>query len=224
MWGLLSGLLALGLFYSMILLTQQQVPKDKIYRLEQAYKDEFMFDEVENIHTLDALQDFLHRLSLKTRRMMVVSADRFEEQESQVKLSSKFERFDRAKNIESADLSLRVDSRVFTLTAWTRRPTKRSAGYVLRKPIDLTDEGTRLQCWAWYVDDPPRFEYGFHDYGVMDFGDESFQEVVEADGDWSRADPTHFEAVIVTEHNISFYRDGNLKSTVPIKRRVTDCE
>lgn len=123
----------------------------------------------------------------------------------------------------------------FSLVAWVRHEhADRSSGaaaFVLRKPLGASTEQRARTCWGWRVGSLPQLVFGAHDLAA-DYSDTSVQEVsvaatleVGRDGTatgWNDGD-LHLEAIVVTQDSVAFYQDGELRSTRPLPRPVTDC-
>eukprot|EP00961_Rhodomonas_salina_P215417 2909515-Rhodomonas_salina.1 len=192
-----------------------EVDPDAHRDLHRAYERTLNLPSVADITTSDELRRFLMDMSLSSRRMQVQSSEYFSADAAQT-IFGGLQVFKETLILEVDGLKARVSSASFTFTAWVDIGSS-DGGYVVRKPMASTGLDAALSCWGLHVGETTRFDFGAHDYGGIDRGQESVLS--------SAATPRelHMQTVVVNQTHIAFYVNAQLTDAVSLSRPITDC-
>lgn len=199
-----------------------QTDKDAQFALQESYADTFDLAAASTIVAPYQLRDALRVFSENVRTLQVLSSDFFVETEGQLKILSGIKDFSEAQVIEVEGLMPRVDTASFTFSAWVQRNSIDSSGYILRKPLGRGREQS-MSCYGWFIGrtNIPQVVFGAHDVGLLD--QSLNEEQVTAGGQWEVDQAFHLEMIVVNATTINFFRDAQLRSSLPLRRPITDC-
>eukprot|EP00961_Rhodomonas_salina_P215418 2909516-Rhodomonas_salina.1 len=170
---------------------------------------------VADITTVDELKAYLRSASQSARRMQVQSSEHFSEGVAQ-KILGPLQVLTEPLILEVDGLNAKVSSAAFTFTVWVDIGSS-DGGYVVRKPMASTGLDAALSCWGLYVGETTRFDFGAHDYGGADRGQESVLSSA------ATLRELHMQTVVVNQTHIMFYVNAELNSAASLSRPVTDC-
>ena len=171
---------------------------------------------------MEHLLEYLSTVMKESRKIMPVSSQYFVEEEGEIKVFSGLQSFDAPSFVEVPSLRPRVDSPAFSVMAWVQLEPGTNGANILRKPLGKLANEKHLSCWAWYVgnDAKDAFVFGAHDFAG---NAEQHEEVVLGEKGSAADGQLHNVAIVVTQTNVSFWKDAELQSWHTIDRPVTDC-
>jgi len=196
-----------------------------------------IYTDLINAYNLDSLlhvksrADFVEALptiSSKSKDFFIFSSKYFDTAERGfVQLLGPLYKFSASKLVGGVELTIHVPQMSFS--TWVRTDPIFVNGYLVRKRLVPAGYGSDLSCWGWYLDrhKGPQFHYGVHDVFPTDVGmRHTHLRQIEV----SLPKPPTFQhtqysllTVIVTQTNITFWRNLEHLGTVGIERPVTDC-
>lgn len=129
-----------------------------------------------------------------------------------------------SKDKTGPDFTLRVPE--YSFTGWVKLKSFFRKGFVLKKSAAQIGPGKDLVCWGIFIhkDNGPSLQYGAHDqYETGAISDELQVEVGLAENFEPTLEENFMLTVVVTPHNVTFYRNVELWGIAILPRPITDC-
>ena len=182
-------------------------------------------DSIADITTANDLLEYLRMVMTQSRELLPLSSHYFVEQEGEIKVFQGLQSFEVPSFVELPSLKPRVDSEAFSILAWVQLEPGSIGANILRKPLGKAPNEKHLSCWGWFVgvESNDSFAFGAHDFAGSVHAEAANEETVVSDTASAADGKLHNVGLVVTQTNISFWKDAELQSVRSIDRPVTDC-